>query len=66
MPLRKVKYKLTGGIRTFVPPLRLETGDGFEFSDGWPGTVADTNPQPTFSAVTIEDGFETADSWPGT
>ena len=46
-----------------IPP---DLEDGFEFSDGWPNTVADTDPNPSFTTETLGDGFENADSWPGT
>lgn len=40
--------------------------DGFEFADGWPGTVENTNPQPVFTTASEDDGFEAVDGWPGT
>lgn len=49
-----------------LPPVPADLDEGFEFDEGWPGTVANTNPQPTFTTATIDDGFENADGWPGT
>lgn len=43
-----------------------EFSEGFEFAESWPGTVADTDPQPTFVAADLTEGFEFAESWPNT
>jgi len=40
--------------------------DGFEFGGGWPGTVINPYPLPSFSSISVDDGFENIDGWPGT
>jgi hypothetical protein len=45
--------------------------DGFEFTDGWAGTIADVNYPATYAgfatpAASAADGFEFADGWAGT
>jgi hypothetical protein len=49
--------------REAPPPPVIELKDGFEHSDGWPGTL-NTNPQ--FLTPSVSDGFESADGWSGT
>lgn len=55
-----------GSVIVVIPIPVADYDEGFEFDEGWPGTVANTNPQPTFTTATIDDGFENADGWPGT
>lgn len=47
-----------------------EASDGFEYINGWPGTIADITYPDTFSFVspiaTATDAFEYANGWPGT
>jgi hypothetical protein len=41
--------------------------ESFEFADGgWPDTIADPFPTPTFATPTFTESFEFAESWPGT
>ena len=48
----------------------IEASDGFEYINGWPGTIADITYPDTFSFVspiaTATDGFEYANGWPDT
>jgi hypothetical protein len=48
----------------YCPPTFTES---FEFADGgWPGTIADPFPTPTFATPTFTESFEFAEGWPGT
>lgn len=49
--------------RVAPPPPVISLVDGFEYADGWPGTL-NTNPQ--FLTPSILDGFEYSDNWPET
>jgi hypothetical protein len=37
------------GLFFYRPPPVLEAVDGFEYADGWPGTIADINYPLSFS-----------------
>jgi hypothetical protein len=54
----------------FVPPL-ASAYNGYEFADGWPGTIVDVNYWQTFDinsspTASAYNGYEFADGWPGT
>lgn len=50
-----------------VSPFTFQTfaEEGFEFSEAWPGTQADSSPTPAFAAPVAET-FDYAEAWPGT
>ena len=48
------------GFFFYRPPPVYIFIDGFEYSDGWPGTL-NTNPQ--FTTPSVVEGFEASDGW---
>lgn len=48
----------------YRPPRTFFVGESFEYSQGWPGTFNEINPQ--FLTASVSDGFEFSNNWPGT